>query len=248
MSISTFKRLEDKFLITEDQYTALREKISHFMELDSYCQKGTYKILNIYFDNDNGDVIRKSVQKPYFKEKLRLRSYGIPENRESMVFLELKRKSSGIVNKRRATLTYEQAIRYIETGEKPQNTDYLTLQVLRETDYFLEKTNAFPKYFLSYDRIAMFGKKDKGLRLTLDSNIQSRRDDLDLGKGCYGRQLLPSNTRLMEIKFLGAIPLDLVKILSELKIYRRSFSKIGTEYKTSLLTEKAKHCETAIIT
>ena len=247
MSIATFKRLEDKFLITEEQYNALRLRIKDFMELDSYCENGSYKILNIYFDSEDGEVIRKSVQKPYFKEKLRLRSYGVPESEESKVFLELKRKSAGIVNKRRATLTYGEAKLYIENGEKPQNADYLTTQVLREIDYFLEKTKAVPKYFLSYDRIAMFGKTDKGLRLTLDKNIQSRRDDLSFSAGCYGRQLLPPDTRLMEVKFLGAIPLELVKILSELKIYRRSFSKIGAEYKTSLLTERAKHNEMAEI-
>ncbi len=238
MSIGTFKRLEDKFMITEEQYSALRLRLKDFMELDSFCENGSYKILNIYFDSADGEVIRKSVQKPYFKEKLRLRSYGVPENGESTVFLELKRKSAGIVNKRRATMTYNEAVRYIEKGERPKNAGYLTSQVLREIDYFLEKTKAVPKYFLSYDRIAMFGKKDKGLRLTLDNNIQARREDLSFSAGCYGRQLLQPDTRLMEVKFLGAIPLELVKILSELKIYRRSFSKIGAEYKTQLLSDK----------
>ncbi|MDE6724074.1 MAG: polyphosphate polymerase domain-containing protein [Ruminiclostridium sp.] len=246
MSIQTFKRLEDKFLITEEQYTALSQRIKDFMELDPFCEKGSYKILNIYFDSADGEVIRKSVQKPYFKEKLRLRSYGVPKSGESTVFLELKRKSAGIVNKRRATMTYDEAVKYMESGEKPKNADYLTSQVLREIDYFLEKTKAVPKYFLSYDRIAMFGKKDKGLRLTFDTNIQSRRDDLSFSAGCYGRQLLPPDTRLMEVKFLGAIPLELVKILSELKIYRRSFSKIGTEYKTNLLLEKEKSLQRAV--
>lgn len=245
MSIQTFKRLEDKFLINCEQFDALRSRLKDFMELDRFCENGSYKILNLYFDSADGEVIRRSVQKPVFKEKLRLRSYGVPKSGDSPVFLELKRKSSGIVNKRRATLTYDEAIRYIENGEKPKNADYLTSQVLRETDYFLEKTNAAPKYFLSYDRTAMFGKKDKSLRLTLDNNIQARREELSLTAGCYGRQLLPPDTWLMEIKFLGAIPLDFVKILSELKIYRRSFSKIGTEYKTNLLSEKEKSPEKA---
>ena len=245
MSIQTFKRLEDKFLITEEQFDFLTVRLKEFMELDRFCENGSYKILNIYFDSADGEVIRKSTQKPYFKEKLRLRSYGVPESGDSTVFLELKRKSAGIVNKRRATMTYDEAIRYIEKGEKPQNADYLTTQVLKEIDYFLEKSKAVPKYFLSYDRIAMFGKKDKSLRLTLDNNIQARREDLSLEAGCFGRQLLPPNTWLMEIKFLGAIPLDFVKILSELKIYRRSFSKIGTEYKTHLLLNKETRTEKA---
>lgn len=240
MSIQTFKRLEDKFLITENQFEALTEALKEFMELDGFCKNGSYKILNIYFDSPDGEVIRKSAQKPVFKEKLRLRSYGVPEGRNSPVFLELKRKSAGIVYKRRASLTYGEAINYIEKGEKPKNSDYLTSQVLREIDYFLEKTGAVPKYFLSYDRIAMFGKKDSGFRITLDNNIQARRENISLSEGCRGHQLLQPGSRIMEVKFLGAIPLDFVKILSKLHIYRRSFSKIGTEYKTNLLTERKK--------
>ncbi len=240
MSIQTFKRLEDKFLITENQFEALTGMLKEFMELDGFCKNGSYKILNIYFDSPDGEVIRKSAQKPVFKEKLRLRSYGVPEGRNSPVFLELKRKSAGIVYKRRASLTYGEAINYIEKGEKPKNSDYLTLQVLREIDYFLEKTGAVPKYFLSYDRIAMFGKKDSGFRITLDNNIQARRENLSLSEGCRGHQLLQPDSRIMEVKFLGAIPLDFVKILSKLHIYRRSFSKIGTEYKANLLTERKK--------
>lgn len=240
MSIRTFKRLEDKFLIDKNQFVLLTERLNKLMEYDEFCQNGTYKILNIYFDSPDGEVIRKSVQKPFFKEKLRLRSYGVPLSGDSPVFLELKRKSAGIVNKRRATLTYNEAIRYIEKGEKPKTTDYLSGQVLNEIDYFLEKSGAVPKYFLSYDRIAMFGKHDKNLRLTLDNNIQARRDELSLSAGCFGRQLLPPDTWLMELKFLGAIPLEFVRILSELHIYRRSFSKIGAEYNAGLLTERDK--------
>ncbi len=238
MSIQTFERLEDKFLIDKEQFDALTKRLEEFMEYDKFCKNGSYKILNIYFDSPDGEVIRRSTQKPYFKEKLRLRSYGVPLDGSSPVFLELKRKSAGIVNKRRASLTYDEAISYIEKGEKPKQTDYLTSQVLKEIDYFLEKTGAVPKYFLSYDRIAMFGKKDSGLRLTLDNNIEARRENLSLTEGCYGQQLLPLDTWIMEIKFLGAIPLDFAKILSQLHIYRRSFSKIGTEYKTHLLLEK----------
>lgn len=240
MSIYTFKRLEDKFLIEKSQFEALTQRLEGFMEYDKFCKNGSYKILNIYFDSSDGEVIRKSSQKPHFKEKLRLRSYDVPEGSDSPVFLELKRKSAGIVYKRRASLTYGEAINYIENGEKPKNSDYLTSQVLREIDYFLEKTEAVPKYFLSYDRIAMLGKNDSSFRITLDNNIQARREKLSLSEGYWGRQLLPPNSWIMEVKFLGAIPLNFVKILSELHIYRRSYSKIGTEYKTNLLSKREK--------
>lgn len=238
MSIQTFKRLEDKFIIDREQLEALAPKLEEFMEYDGFCKNGSYEILNIYFDSPDGGIIRRSVEKPYFKEKLRLRSYGVPKGSESPVFLELKRKSGGIVYKRRASLTYGEALRYIESGEKPKCPDYLTGQVLSEIDYFIEKTQAAPRYFLSYERTAMFGKKDKNLRITLDGSIMARRDNLSLAAGSGGRQLLPPQSRIMEVKFLGAIPLDLARLLSDQHIYRRSFSKIGTEYKTNLLLER----------
>lgn len=230
MSIQTFKRREDKFILTPEQLDALKNKLLGQMELDAFCRNGSYEILNIYFDNTENDVIRHSVSKPYFKEKLRLRSYGTPGGDDYPVFLELKRKTGGIVNKRRAAMTYGQAVKYLFSGEKPENPDYLTRQVLNETDYFIMRNKVLPAYFLSYKRTAMFGIKDSSFRITLDTDIIARRDNVVLTGGCYGHRLLPPDTWLMEIKFSGAIPMDFVKILSDLKIYSRRFSKIGTEY------------------
>ncbi len=234
MSIQTFKRYEDKFLLSHEQFDALTTELSEHMEYDAFCKNGTYGILNIYFDSPDHEVIRRSVSKPYFKEKLRLRSYGVPENDEHTVFLELKRKIGGIVNKRRAEMSYSEAMRYLESGEKPKNLKYTAQQVLEEIDYFIACNHVKPTYFLSYERIAMVGREDKSFRITLDRNILARRENVLLTEGCYGRNLIPPDKWLMEVKFSGAIPFDFTKLLSDLKIYSRSFSKIGTEYKTYL--------------
>lgn len=232
MSIQTFKRYEDKFLLSAEQFEALTGRLRGHMEYDAFCRDGTYSILNLYFDSPDHEVIRRSVSKPYYKEKLRLRSYGVPENGEHPVFLELKRKIGGIVSKRRAELTYGEAMRYLESGEKPPDLGYTGRQVLNEIDYFIVCNHVKPMCFLSYERIAMVGAEDSGFRITLDKNILARRDNLPLTEGCFGRPLIPSGKWLMEIKFSEAIPLDFAKLLSELKIYSRSFSKIGTEYNT----------------
>ena len=239
MELQTFKRYEDKFLLDKKQYELLLKNLEGYMRPDEHCMNGTYKICNIYFDTPDNEVLRRSVSKPYYKEKLRLRSYGTPESDDDTVFLELKRKIGGIVSKRRAALTYGQAKEYLQSGKKPELPDYTDRQVLTETDWFIRNNPVLPYAYVSYDRIAMFGIEDKSLRLTLDSNLQARRYDLSLSRGSYGHQLLPQDHRLMEIKFSGAIPLQLARILSELKIYSRGFSKIGTEYR-SMLTEKEK--------
>lgn len=244
MSIQTFKRYEDKFLLSSEQFEALTEKLNDRMEYDAFCRNGTYSILNIYLDSPDHEVIRRSVSKPYFKEKLRLRSYGVPQNDEHTVFLELKRKVGGIVNKRRAEMSYGEAMRYLEKGEKPKGADYTATQVLSEIDYFIACNNVKPMYFLGYERIAMVGKNDKSFRITLDRNILARRENLLLTEGCFGRSLIPPDKWLMEVKFSGAIPIDFAKLLSELEIYSRSFSKIGTEYKTYFLSHTQEHIHT----
>lgn len=232
MSIRTFKRYEDKFIIDSEQFERLKEKLKGKTELDSFCKNGSYSIYNIYFDRDDNEVIRRSSEKPYYKEKLRLRSYGEPDGDNYPVFLELKKKIGGTVNKRRADMTYGEAKRFLENGEKPETSDYITVQVLCEIENFMQRhmNRIKPAAFLCYNRVAMFGVKDSSFRLTFDSDITARRENVTLSGGCGGDRLLPEGKYLMEVKFSGAMPLAFAAILSELKIYSRSFSKIGTEY------------------
>ena len=236
MSIQTFKRYEDKFILDKAQFESLKTRLNGTMELDGYCRSGSYPILNIYFDRDDNEVIRRSTEKPYYKEKLRLRSYGIPDGGDYPVFLELKKKIGGIVNKRRAAMTYEEAKRFLSVGERPAKSDYITNQVLSEIENFMcrHKHGIKPAAFLSYKRIAMFGIHDSSFRITFDTEITARRENITLSDGCYGSLLLPPDCCLMEVKFSGAIPLEFASTLSELKVYSRSFSKIGTEYKAML--------------
>lgn len=236
MELQTFKRYEKKFLLDKRQYQLLLKSLDGYMCLDGHCKDGAYRICNIYFDTPDNEVLRRSAAKPYYKEKLRLRSYGTPASDDDTVFLELKKKIGGIVNKRRAALTYGQAKEYLRSGAKPEDMSYTDRQVLSEIDWFIKNNPVLPYACVSYDRTAMFGADDKSLRLTLDSNLQARRSDLSLAHGGCGHLLLPKDTWLMEIKISGAIPLRLAQILSELEIYSQSFSKIGAEYK-AMLTE-----------
>lgn len=243
MSIRTFKRYEDKFVIDSEQFEKLKEKLKGKTELDAFCKNGSYSILNIYFDRDDNEVIRRSTEKPYYKEKLRLRSYGAPDGNDYPVFLELKKKIGGIVNKRRADMTYGEAMRFLESGEKPIPSDYITGQVLCEIENFMQRhmNRIKPAAFLCYNRVAMFGVKDSSFRLTFDSDITARRENITLTGGCYGERLLPEGEYLMEVKFSGAMPITFAAILSELKIYSRSFSKIGTEYREMTRVKAYEH-------
>ncbi len=219
----TFQRSEKKYLLTTAQYTALREVLDEHMTADKYKQ---YTVCNLYFDTEHNDLIRRSIEKPQYKEKLRLRSYGVVTD-DDKVFLEIKKKYKGVVYKRRIVLPYGEVKAYLYNGIPPSETG----QIFREIDYFIRFYKAIPKLYLSYDRIALCGiGEEKGLRVTFDRNIQSRTYDLDLAIPPSGEQLLTPDQWLMELKAPGAVPLWLSDALTRLAIYPNSFSKYGKVY------------------
>ena len=231
MAIEVFNRVEKKYLIDESTYQTFRELIEPYMETDAFCSDDKfYSINNIYYDTDTNELIRNSIEKPVYKEKLRLRSYGIPTP-DDMVFLEIKKKFNGVVNKRRTVIGLSRAYDLLDNGIVPDERDYLNMQVVRELKYFIGFYNPVPKLFLKYDRKALFGKEDRDLRITFDKNIRTRRDNLRLETGDDGELLLEEGTLLMEIKTTTSFPLWLTSILTKYEIKGVSFSKYGTEYK-----------------
>ena len=223
---NNFKRYEKKYLIDEKQYRDLIALIYCKLEYDRYKK---YKICNIYFDTPQFDLIRESIEKPLYKEKLRLRSYGTPDS-EDFVFLEIKKKFDGIVYKRRISLPYRQAVDYCINGNLPETHN----QITNEIDWLMSKYQLYPMLYLSYDRLAMGGIEDPELRITFDSNIIWRVNQLDMTQGDFGNVKMPSGQYIMEIKTNGAMPLWLSGALNELAIYPKSFSKYGTIYKEEL--------------
>lgn len=231
MAINTFKRYEMKFILSREQFNVLQSKIPEYMNPDEYCSNGTtYNIYNIYYDTPDNKLIRTSLSKPCYKEKLRLRSYTTPTSMDSKVYLELKKKTAGIVHKRRAAMTLKEAYEFIGAGKRPAAKSYMGKQVINELDYFLRQNKVFPAAYISYTRMAFFGKNDKDFRITFDSSITTRRNDPCLEKGCYGDQLLENGQYLMEVKISRAVPFWLAQLLAELKVYKTSFSKYGAEY------------------
>lgn len=225
--ISAFERVEKKYLMTKEQFDSFLKRTNKLITLDQY---GLHTICNIYYDTDTYDLIRYSIGKPKYKEKLRLRSYGIP-TKESTVFVELKKKWNGVVFKRRTSMTLAEAQEYLDHGVRPSKS----CQIIKEIDYFLEYYNPAPKLFLAYDRLAFFGNENSEVRITVDQNIRSRTTELDLSMGDKGERLMEDELYLMEVKVPGAFPLWLANILSELEIYPVSFSKYGNIYKKSLV-------------
>ena len=227
---NTFMRREIKYLLTEQQEQGLLERISRLMTEDSYSNQ---TISSLYCDNDEDILIRTSLDKPSYKEKLRLRTYGTPTD-ESRAYLEIKKKFNSVVYKRRAKMSYAEAFYYLQNGVIPEFQRYNEKQVMAEIDYMVKRFSLKPKAAIFYDRRAFFGNDDPELRLTLDSNVRYRLDDLDLRSGTGGIPLNGQPHCVMEIKHYGNVPLWLAEILSDLALYPGSFSKYGSVYREKL--------------
>ncbi len=225
----TFKRYELKYLITTKQYEIIKKEMKGHMKEDEH---GKSTIQSLYFDTPDYLLIRRSIDKPDYKEKLRLRSYGLATD-ESKVFLELKKKYNKVVYKRRISMSEAQAIDYITLGKQHVNS-----QISREIDYARKLyPNLAPRMLLSYEREAYYENQNHDLRITFDQNILCRNTDVDLHTGIFGNPILPEGYMLMEIKTGQAIPLWLTHVLSTNKIYKTSFSKYGTAYKSFIKYE-----------
>ena len=217
-----FKRIEKKYLLDKVQYYAMLDGIAKYMEPDLYTN---YAIGNVYYDTYDYELIRSSLEKPVYKEKLRVRSYGTPADSDR-VFVELKKKFDGVVYKRRITMSAEDAADSLLCGHIDR-----TDQISKEINWFLHTRNIYPMAFIGYDREAYAGIEDPNLRLTFDTNLRGRSWDLDLREGTSGMYILPRETILMEIKIPGSAPIWLSRLLSENRIFDSSFSKYGTYYK-----------------
>lgn len=224
---TVFKRYELKYMLTQEQKDKVLQAMEPYMKLDKY---GRTTIRNIYFDTYNYRLIRRSIEKPAYKEKLRIRSYSQAKS-DSTVFVELKKKYKHVVYKRRLSLSEQEAM---EWACRIHHCHKET-QISQEIDYFLEYYgDLHPAVFISYEREAYYSKDKSDFRVTFDDTILCRQEDLSLKSEVYGTPILPEGMVLMEIKCSGGIPLWMTHVLSEDHIYKTSFSKYGTAYQTMI--------------
>ncbi|MDR1589652.1 MAG: polyphosphate polymerase domain-containing protein [Oscillospiraceae bacterium] len=233
MAVEVFNRYEKKYVLDADTYERVIRRVSEYAEPDEHNKAGRlYEIRNVYYDTRDSALIRRSLSKPHYKEKLRLRSYGEPKAGD-MVYAEIKKKAGGLVNKRRSAMYPREAERFLGGGGI-ELAPYMNAQVVGEIGYMLESAGERlsplrPAAYLAYDREAFFGIGRHDVRVSFDTNIRTRRDDLTLDRD-GGEPLLEPGLRIMEIKAARSIPLWLCGLLSEYKIYPMGFSKYGAEY------------------
>lgn len=221
---SLFERYEKKYLLDAAQYRTLAAALQPYMEQDQY---GLHTICSLYYDTADFACARRCMEKPKFKQKLRLRSYGVP-TAQSTVYLELKKKLDSVTYKRRVALPLDAAQMHMQGRLKAATRD----RNLQEIDWFCSQQPLQPQILVCYDRVALVGRQDDQLRITTDRDVRFRATDLSPANGSSGQLLVGGGDRLMEIKTLGALPLWLCELLSDYHIYSSSFSKYETAYKT----------------
>ncbi len=221
--VVVMKRYELKYLLSAEQTAFLKERLKGYMEIDQF---GLTSIASLYYDTPDYRLIRASIEKPPFKEKIRLRSYGLATE-DSPVFLELKRKAYDIVYKRRVQTTIPLVKKFFEENGDICAGGQINSEITTFRDYYRPLV---PSCLIIYDREAYF-QPDGDLRLTIDADPRYRTTDLTLTKSMEGISLLPEGWTILELKVQDAIPLWLADILSTGKIYKSSFSKYGEAYK-----------------
>ena len=228
----TFKRYELKYILTRRQVKLLKDAMNAHMQLDRF---GHSTIRNIYLDTDNYRLIRRSIEKPLYKEKLRLRAYGKAGTNDP-VFVELKKKFESVVYKRRLTLPHRAAMDALENGLPLPADSQIAREIAAFRDFYGPTLK--PAMFLSYEREAYYPIDGTDFRLTLDENILWRTDHIDLGASCWGTSILGPDEVLMELKTPGGIPLWMTRFLTENNIRKISFSIYGTAYKQMLVAHE----------
>ena len=240
MAQQIFRRKEIKYLLTEKLVQDLMWLVEPYLTKDKYF-KGTN--CSIYFDNKERYLAIHSMEKPLYKEKIRIRSYGVPKL-DDTVFLEIKKKYKGIGSKRRIPVKLSDFYTYLETGKLDSNSEVIK----KELDMCIKRYDLKPMMFLAYDRTSYCGKDNPTFRLTFDRNVRSRNNNLRLEKGDYGQKFFDNDLVVMEVKALEAYPFFFVKALSKLKIYPASFSKYGrvTEKEIFNNHKKENQCLTVL--
>ncbi len=218
-----FKRVEKKYRLNEESYARLADRIMPYFVPDNH---GRCTICSLYLDTDSFLLIRNSIDATVYKEKLRLRSYGLP-NENSKVFIELKKKFKGVVYKRRVSMSCTEAFNYLESAKPP-----IASQIMDEIHYTMKRYGMpKPSTAIFYEREAFYCRDDKNLRITFDRNIRYRRDGFKNPADTGGKPILPSDSVILEIKCAGGIPLWLANALDFEKIYPTPFSKYAHAYR-----------------
>ena len=108
-------RLEYKYLVPINRLAEFKKELLPYVDIDDkFNANEEYKVRSIYFDTTDLRFYREKIEGLKIRKKLRIRGYNELENK-NLVFLEIKRKNEGFVNKNRAPLHYSNLSDFLES-------------------------------------------------------------------------------------------------------------------------------------
>ena len=190
---TNFQRVETKYILDRATLAKLEAEMKPYLVADEYA---TSTITNIYFDNDDFQMIQDSIERKGGREKLRLRTYAERPTDDSQVFLEIKKKSEEVGFKYRLVSNLVSVMDYIEKGVADHTIadERVKSEVVQLQERYLDLK---AKMVISYDRYSMKGSEDKKVRVTVDFNVRFRDYDVDLTLGSHGWPLLENDKVIM---------------------------------------------------
>jgi len=226
-----FKRKETKFKLNYAEYEKIKEELNKYMEIDEY---GIHKISSLYFDTDDFQFTKDSINNKGYKEKFRIRQYGDYDPLKS-VFLEIKRKYQGITDKRRVSLPAKHVNSYLNSIKSNeyeyQYQGQVDEHIHDEIKWMLRRLDLSAKMKVVYNRIAYRYPEDKNFRITFDFDICFSTNDLDLANDHVGSRIDPTLDVLMEVKHGPTVPEWFEQLIEEMGLTNSSFSKYKEAYK-----------------
>ncbi len=223
-----YYRVEDKYIVYEDQIAYLRERLKDLMVRDAHSRGGSYLIRSIYFDDMRDSAVYEIESGIDSRSKVRIRSYNADD---SFIRLEEKSKKSGFTHKDSARISKETVRGLIERpsiAEAHLSSRYL----LNEDGFLFRKVFAsmnsrllHPVNIVEYEREA-FVEKNGNVRITFDRNIGASRDvKRFFEKDIYAVPVLQPGAHILEVKYDELLPDYIRKIIDFGSLQKSSFSK-----------------------
>lgn len=238
------QRNELKYVLDGVTYDLFRTLTKSRLESDSFA---CAHVCSLYLDTCENALIRHSLEKPTFKEKLRFRTYVPDPSPDDICFLEIKKKMDGVVYKRRVSMTVVEALDFCKNGDFPSGSlaalspekREMAIQILREIEwmYFHQEEILQPTFMISCERLSLKERNTDSLRITFDRDLRWSYKDGRVIPGIAGNALIDSEARIMEIKSTKGFPFWLIDVLNKLEVYPQSFSKVGKSYEAWLKTK-----------
>lgn len=227
-------RYEYKYYVDEGRARAIRTFVETYLEPDEYLLKFGgigYPVCSLYLDNSGLLLYDQTIQGQKNRFKLRIRFYD--DNPENPAFLEIKRRETDVIKKKRASVTREGA-KMVLAGY-PASPSYLfgkkapstkTLDALDEFCLLRDRIGATGCTYVYYHRQAYVSPDSNSVRVTFDRQLEGGiyvpGTDLSIPRDSARPKL---EGVVLELKFTDRFPHWMEQLCEDFNLKRTSVPK-----------------------